>query len=60
VNAPTAYITACALGLAVTQATITATRAIDSHLAYASCIAEQKAAGFNTTSAHTFCADRMN
>jgi hypothetical protein len=59
-NAPTAYLAACALGLAVTHAAIATTRAIDSHLSYNSCIAEQTAAGFNKQQAIAICAERTN
>lgn len=59
-NHPTAYLAALSIGLAVTQGTIAATRAVDSHLTYTACIAEQTAAKFNKQQAVAICADRLN
>lgn len=51
---------AVALGIAIGHGSVFTIRAIDSHLSYQGCIAEQRAALFTEKQARHICADRLN
>jgi hypothetical protein len=58
-NSAAAPILAILSGLIIGHGSVAAVKAIDAHLAYGACMAEQNAAGFNRDHALKWCEDRL-